>query len=249
MTFILTGFVFPVSLCSPFSYSITAVLVSACGPFSCTNIVVLDYLCGPFPCTATVVPNSLRGPFSCISATLLLYASHSHVRVLSLILYAVRSHLRILLSKFSMRSLFMFEYWALFSTRPVLIFEYWPSLLTRSFHMYEHCVHRFSMRSVFIYKHYCPISLCDPLSCGITVVFVPLCGPFPYTSVVSVFYAVRSQVRVRYPCVFLLPHIAAESVQTHGYWQWSFLPPQAPFCTWILSMYPPQICTAWTRAT
>jgi len=208
-------------------------------PFSMRSVLMyfwcLYSLCIPFSCTSIVL-DSLRGPFSLKNTVVqILYEVPFHVRVLTSILYAARSYVTVLLSKLSMWS--------------VLIFEYWPWLLTRSFLMYEHCGHRFSRPSLFIYEHYCPISLCDPLSCRITVVFVPLCGAFPYTSVVSVFYAVRSQVRICYSCVFLLPHIAAESVQTHEYWQWSFLPPQAPFCTWILSMYPPQIRTAWTRAT
>jgi hypothetical protein len=84
-----------------------------------------------------------------------------------LTLYAVRSKVRVL-SKFSMRF--------------VLIFEYSPWLLSRSFLMYEYCAPRFSMRSVFNYEHYCPISLCDCFSCGITIYFVLLCGPFPFTS-------------------------------------------------------------------
>jgi hypothetical protein len=125
MTFVLTGFVVPFLSAVPFSYSITAVPVAVCGPFSCTSIVALNYLWGPFSCTAIVVPVCLCGPFSCsIVAALLrlcspfscksivqiLYAVHFHFRVLFLILYAVRSHVRVLLSKFSTRTIFIFEY-------------------------------------------------------------------------------------------------------------------------------------------
>ena len=157
-----------------------------------------------------------------------LYAVRSHFRVSSLVIHVARSHLSVL-SKFSVRS--------------VLIFDYSPSLFTPSFLMYEYYGSCVPTWSVFIYEHYCLISLCDPSHVGLllylflyavrshTRVFsVSLCSPFPYTSVLCssmrsvpihecylFLYAVRSHVRVCYPCVFLLPCIVAESVQTYEY--------------------------------
>lgn len=83
--------------------------------------------------------------------------------------------------------------------------------------MYEYYGSRFFMRSGFIYEHYCPISLYD-LSPLELLFYLFLYAVRSHTRVLSLFlYAVRSHVRVCYPCVFLLPCIVAESVQTCEY--------------------------------
>ena len=81
--------------------------------------------------------------------------------------------------------------------------------------MYEYCGPRFSMRSVFIYEHYRPISPSIPSHVGLLLSLL-LYAVRSHIRVLSLFlYAVRSHVEVCYLCVFLLPCIVVESVQTY----------------------------------